>query len=371
MAKSSLMYKQISSDISCLINRGKLKSNDRIMSVSEMCTKYNTSHVTVLKALNLLREEGYVISRRGRGYFVSQRNRGIYSGRKLGVIGVLLRPMREINYSDDYYNRLNIGIQMECAKQHLNYFCSYSTGILNERHLEDIALENIERTCMEMADQVDGFIFDKRISDEVVINIKRKTGKPIVVLGRFSNADVDCVMNDCKKAPENIIRTLHRFGYEYFILGDSGFDDDETRTRAVAFNEAFKLYGISEKNIARFYDYYVNPLQESYKTISKFWNKNSQGRKTVLIADGDNFSRDFCSCLLKDGITPGKDIGVVGYGKYGYAVNAAPQLTTVDVHPELIGKMAINVLQERLNNGVYSPYKVHSPDSTFIIGETI
>jgi DNA-binding LacI/PurR family transcriptional regulator len=371
LAKPALMYKQISSDISGLIDRGKLKSNDRIMSVSEICTKYSTSHVTVLKALNLLREEGYVVSQRGRGYFVSQRSRGIYSGKKLGSIGLLVRPMREINYSDDYYNRLNIGIQMECAKQHLNYSYSHSTGALSVSHPEEKSLENIERACMEMADMVDGFIFDKRISDEVVTNIKRKTGKPIVVLGRFSNAEVDCVMNDCEKAPEDIIRTLHRFGYEYFILGDSGFDDDEVHTRAVAFRDALKQYEIPEKNIAEFYDYYVNPLQKSYKTVNKLWREGSKGRKTAVIADGDKFARDLCYCLITDGITPGKDIGVFGYGNYGCALNAEPKLTTMDVHPELLGKMAINVLQERLNGGAYSPYKVHSPESTLIIGETI
>jgi DNA-binding LacI/PurR family transcriptional regulator len=371
VAKPLLKYKQIASDIIELIDREELKSNDQIMPVSELCNKYNTSHVTVLKALNVLREEGYVVSQRGRGYFVSERNRGIYSGKKLGAIGVLVRPMREINYCDDYYNRVNIGIQIECAKQHLNYFCSYSTGSLSASQPESRSLKNIERSCMEMADQVDGFVFDKRISDEVVINVKRKTGKPIVVLGRFSSTEVDCVMNDCKKAPEDIVRTLHRFGYEYFILGDSGYDDDEVHTRAVAFKDAFKQYNIPEKNIARFYDYYINPLQESYETVTQLYRKNSQGRKTAVIADGDKFARDFCTSLLADGITPGKDIGVVGYGKYGCAFNATPQLTTADVHPELIGKMAINVLQERLNGGAYSPYKVHSPESTFIIGETI
>jgi len=371
VAKSSLMYKQISSDISALIDRGKLKSNDRIMSVSEICTKYSTSHVTVLKALNLLREEGYVVSQRGRGYFVSQRKRGIYNGKKLGAIGVIVRPMREINYSDDYYNRVNIGIQMECAKQHFNYFYSHSTGVLSTNQPEEKSLKNIEHSCMEMAEQVDGFILDKRISDEVVKNIKRKTGKPIVVLGRFSEAEVDCVMNDCKKAPEDIVRTLHRFGYEYFILGDSGFNDDEVHTRAAAFKDAFKKYDVPQKDIARFYDYYINPLQESYETVTKLWREHGQGRKTAIIADGDKFARDFCTCLLADGITAGKDIGVVGYGKYGCAFNATPQLTTADVHPELIGRMAINVLQERLNGGAYSPYKVHSPESTFIIGETI
>ena len=371
MTKSVLMYKQISSDISGLIDRGKLKSNDRIMSVNDMCTKYSTSHVTVLKALNLLREEGYVVSQRGRGYFVSQRNRGIYSGKKLGAIGIIVRPMREINYSDDYYNRLNIGIQMECAKQHVDYFYSHSTGVLNARHPESKALKSLEHACMEMAEQVDGFIIDKRISDEIVKNIKRKTGKPIVVLGRLSDAEVDCVMNDCEKAPEDIIRTLHRFGYEYFILGDSGFDDDEVHTRAAAFKDALKQYKIPQKDIAKFYDYYVNPLQESYKTVTKLWRENSQGRKTAIIADGDKFARDLCDCLIADGIIPGKDIGVVGYGNYGCALNAEPKLTTVDIHPESLGKMAINILQGRLNGGAYSPYQVHSPESTFIIGETI
>lgn len=371
MAKAPLIYKKIASDIAQLIKDGSLKANEQVMPVSDLCDKYSTSHVTVLKALNYLREEGYVISQRGKGYFVAECTNGVYSGEKTGAIGVILRPLREITFRDDCYNMINIGIQQECIKQHLNFYYTHATGPLNVKTSYDRFMPDIEQACLDMAERVDGFIIDKRISDEVASNIKEKTGKPIVIIGRCTKVEADCVMSECKQSPDQIIRTLLRHNYEFFILGNSGINNDEFNFRRKAFEEAFKKHNISEENIARFKDYYINPLRQSYNTIKNIWQKQSNGRKTVVIADGDKFCQDFCAYLLKDKIKPGKDIGIVGHGNYGYDLNFPIKLTTVDIHPMKIGQMAVDILQNRISSGAYDPHKVYSPESTFIIGETI
>ena len=371
MAKAPLIYKKIASDIAQLIKDGPLKANEQIMPVSDLCEKYNTSHVTVLKALNHLREEGYVTSQKGKGYFVAERTNGIYSGKKHGAIGIIIRPLREITFCDDCYNMINIGIQQECIKQHLNFYYTHTTGALNVKNSYKRFMSDIEQACLNMADSVDGFIVDKRISDEVAINIKKRTGKPIVIIGRSTKAEADCVMPECIKSPDQIIKTLLRHNYEFFILGNSGIHNDEVNFRAATFDKALKKYKIPEDCIARFEDYYINPLQQSYDTIKDIWEKQSNGRKTVVIADGDKFCQDFCSCLIKDKIRPGKDIGIVGHGNYGYDLDFPVKLTTVDINPMKIGQMAVDILQNRISNGAYDPYQVYSPESTFIIGETI
>ena len=371
MAKTPLIYKKIASDIAILIKDGFLKANEQVMPVSDLCAKYNTSHVTVLKALNHLREEGYVISQRGKGYFVAERTNGIYSGKKTGAVGVIVRPLREITFRDDCYNMINIGIQQECIKQHLNFYYTHTTGALNVKTSYKRFMSDIEQACLNMAERVDGFIIDKRISDEVAINIKKKTGKPIVIIGRCTKAEADCVMPECQISPDMIIRTLLRHNYEFFILGNSGIRDDEVNSKALAFEKAFKKHHISEENIARFKDYYINPLRQSYDTVKRIWETQSNRRKTVVIADGDKFCQDFCSCLIKDKIKPGKDIGIVGHGNYGYDLDFPVKLTTVDIHPMKIGQMAVDILQNRISSGAYDPYQVYSPESTFVIGETI
>ncbi|MCP3965547.1 MAG: substrate-binding domain-containing protein [Lentisphaerae bacterium] len=371
MAKTSLIYQQIASDIINLIDSDKLKANDQLMPVSELCKKYNTSHVTVLKALNSLKEEGYVVSQRGRGYFVAEKANGLYCGKKLGKIGVFLRPMRPISYKEDYFNQIEIGIQVECSVLQLDIIKTHSTLGLRDPYAEPRVLKNIEQACLEMADQVDGFIMDRLITDEVVSNVKRKSGKPIVIVGRSSSLEVDCVMSEGDKGAEDVLRTLKRLGYEFFLFGNSGENSEEIKYREGAFEQAFKANNIAEKDIARFTDFYMRPLEDSYAAIVDLWKKKSQGRKTAVVVSDDRFARDFCDCLQRDNIFPGKDIGVTGYCAHGYATNYDPKLTTVDIHADEIGKLAVKTLQNRVDSGAYMSYRVLSPESTFIIGETI
>ncbi|MCR4435739.1 MAG: GntR family transcriptional regulator [Clostridiales bacterium] len=69
---ASTIYEQIVQDIRFKINRGALKPGGMIPSESSLCREYNTTRMTVRKALALLTEGGYIYSVSGKGSFVCE-----------------------------------------------------------------------------------------------------------------------------------------------------------------------------------------------------------------------------------------------------------------------------------------------------------
>lgn len=69
-------YKQIVESIITDIERGILKKNNQLPSISEMSAHYDLARDTVEKAYRELRERGFIVSVQGKGYYVSGGNDG-------------------------------------------------------------------------------------------------------------------------------------------------------------------------------------------------------------------------------------------------------------------------------------------------------
>lgn len=70
MIKRIHKYEQIKEDILKEISSGKFKPGDKIYSENELISMYNVSSTTVVKALNDLIVEGYVVRKQGKGSYV-------------------------------------------------------------------------------------------------------------------------------------------------------------------------------------------------------------------------------------------------------------------------------------------------------------
>ena len=63
-------YTIIANDMRKKILEGVYKANDQLPFEKDLCTHYDTSKMTVKKALDILVSEGLIIKRRGAGTFV-------------------------------------------------------------------------------------------------------------------------------------------------------------------------------------------------------------------------------------------------------------------------------------------------------------
>jgi DNA-binding transcriptional regulator YhcF (GntR family) len=67
-------YKQIVQSVITDIERGVLKNNEQLPSISELSVEYYLARDTVEKAYRELREQGYITSVQGKGYYVQATN---------------------------------------------------------------------------------------------------------------------------------------------------------------------------------------------------------------------------------------------------------------------------------------------------------
>ena len=68
MAES--LYRKISEDIRALVLAGEYAPEDMIPSENELAARYQTSRLTVRRALQILENDGLITPLRGMGYFV-------------------------------------------------------------------------------------------------------------------------------------------------------------------------------------------------------------------------------------------------------------------------------------------------------------
>lgn len=70
-ARTETLYVKIKEDIKSRIEAGEYSSGERIMSETEICDCYQVSRISAKRALNELRNEGYITRIPGKGSFVS------------------------------------------------------------------------------------------------------------------------------------------------------------------------------------------------------------------------------------------------------------------------------------------------------------
>jgi len=109
-------YKQIVESIITDIERGNLKKNNQLPSISEMSAHYDLARDTVEKAYRELRERGFIVSVQGKGYYVSGGNDGKI--RILLIFNKLSSYKRLIYYS--FLQELGERAQVDLQVHHYN-----------------------------------------------------------------------------------------------------------------------------------------------------------------------------------------------------------------------------------------------------------
>lgn len=66
-----LMYVQVAEHIAARIEAGELKPGHRLLPERDMATEYGVAYNTMRKSMEILREQGLIVTMHGRGTFVN------------------------------------------------------------------------------------------------------------------------------------------------------------------------------------------------------------------------------------------------------------------------------------------------------------
>ena len=363
-------YQKITEKIKSLINSGKLKPGERVPSVEEIKDTYNVSHITAMRVFKDLSCEGLIHLIRGKGYFVSDSKRSSVNKK---CIGAMLRTSRMYTYFDNFLNDMNAGIHRECLCNGYDILYPHAVISISESELfmDKNASEEIIRAAVNTEEKVDGFIFDGCVPDDVIEKILEKVSKPIVIVDRKSKLPVDSVYSDNTKVTKATAEMTIKMGYEHFIVLRSCNHKASIKERVSAFLETLNSAKISKSNIHIIESSNIKHWDIIFQELIEIRKSLPEKARILLFAPTESTARYFCDKFPEYNITPGKDLGILSYEGKSFAYYKEPELTTIKIDPDKMGRKAVNVLIDRISGKNQGKVSEHVVEVNLSMGKTI
>ncbi|CRK82686.1 LacI family DNA-binding transcriptional regulator [Neobacillus massiliamazoniensis] len=314
----------------------RVLNDDQTLSVTEE---------TRNKILKVAEELDYIPKR--------QRNKPkkINDPKKYEKIGLLMYLSLESEFDDPYYSAIRNGIEKRMFELGID-LSKILRPPFNKKDLEGL----------------DGLIVVGVIGQEEVEN-QVKLVKHLVFVDVSPDEQLyDSVVIDFEKATSNVIQYLLELGHEkigyiggqsYTMAGLSGkLDIQDIRKRT--YEKVLTDRGL---------------YNSEYTYIGKWTTKdgltlmeeaiNSGNLPTAFFIGSDPMAIGAMKALTDAGLKVPEDVAIFGFDGIELCEFVTPPLSTVNVHTEEMGKVAVNLLVERIN-GRNLPLKVVVPTSLII-----
>ncbi|MBQ7206761.1 MAG: substrate-binding domain-containing protein [Lentisphaeria bacterium] len=355
MAK--FQYRMIAEKILADIKREILLPGMNVPSSRELSRTYGVSQITALHALDFLAKRGILLHKSGQNYSVSRKTESLRNDCRF--LTMLFRHI-STNGQESYGNRIISGVMREAAIASAGIYYSFTAAQTISAFRTDF-FRTLEE-ALRLPRQNLGFIADYQIPDKIIEEIRYETQLPVVVIGRASAlADVHSVVPEALPGYRFTLQNLKRLGYDAFICCES---HDMRRYECLQRRQFFQELAEREKSVIC--PEYTNFADSQQRDFLNRAFRSLAGSRTAVFAPSDATARAIMKHVEALGMTPGKDVGIVGFYGTRLATEYSPKLCGLSVQPELLGKTAAQLLLSR-----DSQYKVHEIPMTFIFGETI
>ncbi len=359
--KREILYKQIYDSLLEAIKDNRYRPGDRMPSEKELSEEYNVSRITSKKALEMLKEEGYINRVVGKGSFVREFVNNDKDEKtkvfKEPVIGVIIEQ-----FGLSFGSKLLRGIEKECRNK----------GFAMMLHCTDGDPEEEIRAIDEMVQMgVSGIIImcvhNERYNTTILKLAVEKF--PIVAVDRqLGGIPISFVGTDNKKAAKELTKALFKHGYRRICYATPSVDDTSSlKERKVGFIEAHADEGIhlnEELNISGL----VSPLPNS-RSIEKLRLEADTIRK--FVSEHPEIDSFFAAeyNIAKLIIYVLRNMGM--YDQYKVVCFDGPDdifeertLTHVLQNEEKIGREAIGLLSkeilgDNIVRNIFVPYKIN------------
>lgn len=363
------LYQKIIDEMSRGISNGTWKIGDKIPTVKEQCQHFGVSHITVLHAYAELERCGLIMAQGKR--FVVKSNVCSRKRQLHNCLGLLIRPLWAYNPVDIYFNEINYGIQDECCVHGIQYLTPPSVRSLNYFDYANPGSEDdMERDAMAIADKVDAFLVDERLSDTFIAQLMKRTGKPCIVVNRSTTLAIDAVAPANGQMVELLCATALRYGYKKLIFGVGGLLwSQNMMQRREAIFKFLKQNRIAEEDYRIVEDTTTLTRDAALAGVDQARRELGEREKIAVISCSDTFARKVEEHFRAKGLILRQDFGVAGMD--GILISGqSPALTTVKTDAEALGRLAVKVFMNRMVNET-DPVKLYFPDPIFVYGETL
>ncbi len=319
-------YQQIVRQLRESINRGDLAEHESIPSAREIVQLTSVSLATAQRVLNELKNEGLIYSLPGKGSFISPRSDG-----QLKAIHIFL-PSTRLSFFMEMMN----GIYEELADNSIEIkMHSLNTDKLvwDWKTIEDLE---------EAVKSRDGVIFIEEAFDSVRTACLRAARQIPFVTVEWVLDGAASVLNDYEESTSRVVN--------YLCSGKSCSSLLVLKGRDFQYNASCKLAGIKSsaaeagltEGESLFYLDTDFDAYTGYHSVSDFL-KDHKVPQAIFCAN-DYEAIGVVGALTEQGLLPGKDVQLVGYGDMTDKTTIYFPLTTVKQNLEEMGRLAVKSL---------------------------
>jgi LacI family transcriptional regulator len=246
-----------------------------------------------------------------------------------------------------FFSFIQLGIEDEAKKNNVNTIIHYY-----DESDEVFEMPNCIRNGM-----VSGIITLGRISRGTINSIITYNLPVVMVDNYFDDLEMDCVLTDNQcggyVAAQHLIKSGHKqIGFIGDISASVSFFD-----RYQGYMKALRVYGIESASgwslLDRMFTEKGNNVSAVFKEI-----KSQDKLPTAYVCCNDAEAIVIIKALTNIGISIPDDISIIGFDDIEAARNVTPELTTMKVQKELMGRRAVCKLLEKLDGAARPAEKI-------------
>ena len=332
-------------DLKRQIMSGEIRPGDKISSENVLAKEYDISRQTVRKAIDILRNEGFLYAEHGRGTFCSDM---IKQEGNSGNIAVVM------TYLSDYiFPYIIRGIDEVLEKE------EYSI-LLKSTH----NYRKVEAKCLEelVKKNIDGLIIEPSKSQiafknhDIFSMLERYRVPFVFVQGVYHGMeDKPYVLLDDEKGGYLITKHLIELGHKR-IVGVFKADDGQGQNRHSGYVRALQEAGIwyDPSLVVWFHTEDMQSLpQEMIQEIV------SKEQIDAVVSYNDRIAIQIINALEEVGVKIPEDISVTGFDDSEFAKNLKVPLTTIKHPQHKIGEAAAELLIKLMKGYAVEDDKLH------------
>ena len=327
------LYIQIADDIRSKIYSNHLKEGDSIDSQRALALKYDVSLITVKKALDNLRQEGFLYSRVGKGTYVDKRKPSVdFSKNK--TIGLVLRDLK-----DPFFSLIVHSAEEKASEKGYNLLISNTSNRVKKEeqqitHFRRIGVNGLIIASMSHLWRATSTIL--KMHEE---------NFPYVVVSYMEDPNIYYVGTDHEQGAFMATEHLIKLGYKRigYINAEEGNLVGELRLKG--YSRALQQYEkpINKNLIVRMK---FNNYQSGYEIGRQF--STFSVKPDAVFVYNDLSALGFEQAILEQGLKVPDDVAIVGFDDIERDQYAPVPLTTVQQPTDKIGAIAVDKIISRI-----------------------
>ena len=209
---------------------------------------------------------------------------------------------------------------------------------------------------MMFSGMIEGMILLSTLRDDPVAELLHRHSFPFVVIGHPRHGEnYHCVDSDNEKAGRMVTEYLLKFGHRRLCYLGAEDSLSVTCNRQAGFEAALKNAGLPVSREA----FLPNPLAYGGDALPAMFL--SPDGPTAVVAQDDALAIWLMGALQKAGRRVPEDVSIISFNNAAVSAYTSPPLTSVEVHPFLLGEQAMTLLYGLLKEPDTKPRWVEVP----------